>query len=206
MISAVRPLASRKRLRDSDVRGAVLRKVLNEHVRDQSTLVVEELGIEHGNYRVDIAVVNGFLHGYELKSQSDNLLRLPAQIAAYSRTFDRVTLIVDESHFDESLELVPNWWGVKIAEQGIRGAVNISTARSVKNNPSVCLLTMAHLLWRDEAIALLEREGVEKKALRSNRASLYRLLVDAMEPSHLRYAIRESLKCRENWRDPASPS
>lgn len=194
------------KMRDADVRQAVMRSVLNEHLVKKDTLVVEELGIEHGSYRVDIAVVNGFLHGYELKSQSDNLLRLPAQAAAYSRTFDRVTLVVDDSHYKASLNIIPNWWGVKVASKGTLGAIKIETARPIEANPNVCLFTMAHLLWKSEAIEILDALGVEKKALRQNRASLYELLVSHHEPTKLRQTIRVYLKNRKNWRDSVQPS
>jgi hypothetical protein len=33
-----------------------------------TTLVVDELGLEHGKCRADIAVINGHLIGYEIKS------------------------------------------------------------------------------------------------------------------------------------------
>jgi hypothetical protein len=194
------------KMRDIDVRQAVMRSVLSEHLVKKDTLVVEELGIEHGSYRVDIAVVNGFLHGYELKSQSDNLLRLPAQAAAYTRTFDRITLVVDDSHYKESLKIIPIWWGIKVASKGALGAIKIETARPLETNPSVCLFTMAHLLWKSEAVEILEALGVEKKALRQNRASLYELLVSHHEPTKLRQTIRSYLKNRKNWRDCAQPS
>lgn len=197
---------SSNKMRDSDVRQAVMRSVLSEHLVKKDTLVVEELGIEHGSFRVDIAVVNGFLHGYELKSQADNLLRLPAQSAAYSRTFDRVTLIVDDSHYKESLAIVPVWWGIKVVSKGSRGAIKIETLRSIEMNPNVCLFTMAHLLWRTEAIEILDALGIEKKALRQSRAFLYQLMVDLIEPTQLRQTIRDCLKRRENWRDRVQPS
>jgi hypothetical protein len=55
-------------VRDRDVREALHRKVLKEHHGDADTLVLDELGLRHGTCRVDIAVVNGYLHGYEIKS------------------------------------------------------------------------------------------------------------------------------------------
>jgi hypothetical protein len=64
-------------VRDRDVRQALHRKVLKEHHGDANTLVVDELGLRHGTCRVDIAVVNGFIHGYEIKSDADTLERLP---------------------------------------------------------------------------------------------------------------------------------
>ncbi len=64
-------------MRDRDVRQALRRKVLRDHIGDSSTLVLDELGLRHGTCRVDIAVVNSLLHGYEIKSDADNLARLP---------------------------------------------------------------------------------------------------------------------------------
>jgi len=36
-----------------------------------------------GASRIDRAVVNGSVHGYEIKSETDDLTRLPAQARAY---------------------------------------------------------------------------------------------------------------------------
>src|SRR5690242_17854466 len=67
------------KLRDRDVRKALKSKLLREHIADPRTLVLDELGLRHGACRVDIAVVNGSMHGYEIKSDSDTLERLPSQ-------------------------------------------------------------------------------------------------------------------------------
>ncbi|WP_283807951.1 DUF2130 domain-containing protein [Bradyrhizobium macuxiense] len=60
--------------RDRDVRQALHRKVLKERHGDADTLVLDELGLRHGTCRVDIAVVNGYLHDYEIKSDADTLV------------------------------------------------------------------------------------------------------------------------------------
>lgn len=190
------------KMRDRDVRTAVLKKVIADHVADPSTLVVEELGLEHGACRVDIAVVNGFLHGYELKSDADTLSRLPFQIDAYSKVLDRATLIAGERHIDAAIGLLPDWWGIKVATRGSRGAIHIETVRPVSNNPAASPVHIAQLLWRDEVIAILEGLGVEKKALRTNRAGLYSLLAVTVGLVELRQMVREHLKLREVWRRP----
>lgn len=95
-------------MRDRDVRQALHRKVLKEHHGDADTLVLDELGLRHGTCRVDIAVVNGYLHGYEIKSDSDTLERLPAQIATYGLVLDRATLVVGERHLEKAKPLIPH--------------------------------------------------------------------------------------------------
>ena len=60
-------------MRDVDVRRAVHNKILRHHHGQDDTLVLDELGLLGGDTRVDIAVVNGKIHGYELKSDRDTL-------------------------------------------------------------------------------------------------------------------------------------
>lgn len=54
-------------MRDQDVRAAVHQKLLKESHLDPDCLVIDEFSISLGASRADIAVVNGILHGYELK-------------------------------------------------------------------------------------------------------------------------------------------
>ncbi|VVE77433.1 sce7726 family protein [Pandoraea sputorum] len=191
--------------RDRDVRDAVKRKVLADHIADPSVLVIDELGLEHGTCRVDIAVVNGSIHGYELKSDSDNLNRLPMQIQVYSRALDKATLVVGEKHLEAAMDMLPEWWGVKASRVGPRGAVHIETARASQLNPDISVFHTAHLLWRNEVIQLLEGMDVPKKVLRSNRASLYGILAELFPADVLRGHIRDALKQRANWRHHAQP-
>ena len=93
----------------------VLRENLDrKHVADRNTLIVEELGLCRGTARVDIAVVNGQLSGYEIKSDRDTLSRLPAQMATYSRVFDTMTAVVAERHLGSTKAIIPDWWGVQV--------------------------------------------------------------------------------------------
>ncbi|HEM7891982.1 TPA: sce7726 family protein [Burkholderia cepacia] len=192
--------------RDRDVRTAVMKKVLAEPLSNPNVLVVEELGLEHGACRVDIAVINGVIHGYELKSDADTLHRLPLQIDAYSRALDKATLVVSERHFVEAANLLPPWWGIKVSHVGPRGAVHIETERAAAMNPDISPFHVAHLLWRDEALAILEALETDRKALRGSRQALYTLLTQRLSPSSLRAQVREALKRRTKWRHPSQPS
>jgi hypothetical protein len=81
-------------MNDRRVRTAILRRLSARFSKDPNTLILEEFGIGNGSARVDIAVVNGRIHGFELKSDNDTLDRLPHQVSAFSSVFDRVTLVV----------------------------------------------------------------------------------------------------------------
>lgn len=189
-------------MRDIDVRQALWRKVLADHIRDPRTRVVPELGVAYGEARVDIAVVNGRLHGFEIKSDSDTLARLPAQIEAYNRVFDRVTLVVGRKHIDSVMVFIPDWWGIKIATLGVRKAVHFTDLRPSSQNPGIDGASLAALLWRDEALAVLsarQMKGIKSKT----RPQLAAILAETLPLKELGQAVREAIKSREGWRSDA---
>ena len=69
-------------MRDIDVRTVLAAEVARRYKGDADTLIIHELGVCSGDARIDLAVVNGKLHGYEIKSDADTLKRLPAQAEA----------------------------------------------------------------------------------------------------------------------------
>lgn len=189
-------------MRDLDVRNALWRDLRKEHP-DPDTRLLDELGLEHGEVRVDVAVINGELHGYEIKSERDTLERLPHQLKAYSAALDRATVVVGRNHLDKVSALVPSWWGLSVAVMDADKQVRIEIIRPPETNPSPDALSIVRLLWRDEALALLERLG-EAKGLRSKpRLALYKKLVEVLALKELRFEVRSQLKSRERWRADA---
>jgi len=193
-------------MRDRDVRKALHSQVLREYRKQPDTLVLDELGLRHGLCRIDVAVVNGRLHGFEIKSDSDTLNRLSNQLDVYNRVLDRATLVVGVRHADKAAQQIPHWWGIKIAYSGARGAVSILTERSASSNPCVEALAVAELLWRPEVSILLSRIGAPKSILRKPRAWQYKCLVESISLDELRLLTREALKARVTWRGHRPPS
>jgi hypothetical protein len=189
-------------MRDLDIRKALGSDVLKRHERNMDTLVLHELGLRHGAARVDIAVVNGILHGYEIKSDADTLERLPKQIDVYNRVLDKATLVVGRRHADRAIQQIPFWWGVKIASQGPRGGISFREERPCKFNPSVDPIAVAELLWRSEVLETLRELRIQEKHLRKPRSDLYRDLASMLSIDELREKTRNCLKRRENWRYP----
>src|SRR6266511_802692 len=69
---------------DAAIRPALRERLLRRHATDADTVLIEELGLCRGKVRVDLALVNGSLHGFEIKSDRDSLRRLSAQVGLYS--------------------------------------------------------------------------------------------------------------------------
>lgn len=190
-------------MRDTDIRKALRSMV--EALHDPSeTLVLDELEVCQGMARIDLAVVNGLLHGYEIKSDADTLNRLPAQINAYSRVLERVTIVCGRKHLGGIRRMIPKWWGIILAEE-LGGSVRLKTIRREYRNPQIDLLSQAQLLWRDEALAALERRELAEGLRSKPRKALWLQLVTRV-PSAVSEIVRESLKARVGWRAVSLPA
>jgi hypothetical protein len=189
-------------MRDIDVRAALRTVVDSYFSHEPGTIRIEELGILNGSSRVDLAVINGSLHGYEIKSAADTLERLPSQVQAFSSVFDTVTLIVADRHAVEGATLIPSWWGIYQATEKPDGSVNLQLRRRPKRNREVHPVSLASLLWRDELIQVLASRGVTGVA-NKNREALHHVIAETIQIDDLRSTVRSVLKSRENWRPDA---
>lgn len=188
-------------MNDRDIRTVLKEELLRKYAGDKDTLVLDELGIRHGAARIDLVVVNHQLHGYEIKSDHDSLRRLPDQIRSYNKVMDRVTLVVGYKHAYDALQIVPEWWGVRLAEKKKQlDTVILSDARPSRNNPNIDINAVAELLWRNEALAILEEMDSASGMRSKRRSEIYRYLVDLSDPDSLRFKIRQQLKSRREWR------
>jgi hypothetical protein len=187
-------------MRDPDIRAAVKNNLLTPVFVGPSTLIVEELGLRHGAGRIDIAVINGEFHGYELKSDQDTLRRLPKQIVVYNSVFDRVTLIATRHHIAQATEMIPDWWGVIVAEDQVDGKINFKTIRSGSKNSSVSAHAIAKLLWRDEALQLLDKIGAINGMRSKSRGKIYGRIIELIDLPQLQDFVRNQLKSRKDWR------
>lgn len=187
---------------DRDIRSALHAKRFRRMKRDPHTLVIDELGLAHARSRIDVAVINGCIHGYEIKSDRDTLDRLSTQIAVYRRTLQKLTLVAAPKHIPNVMTHVPEWCGVIAVEQGRRGAIGFRAIRNAASNPDVEPVMMAHLLWRDEVMNLLIGIGYAPKELRRPKKHLYEMLCEAMTLREITASIRTLMARRTTWRDP----
>jgi hypothetical protein len=185
-------------MRDRDVRVATRQMLAALHDGDLNTRIVEEMGLWSGTVRIDVAVINGELSGYELKSDRDTLSRLPAQSALYSKIFDRLYLIVGSRHVSKAAALVPDWWGLTVATE-VGGNIQMYSERQGRENPEVDPFLVAQLLWRSECINILASAGLARGWRSKPAAALQRHLASSIPLCQLRNNVRAALKARVNW-------
>lgn len=186
---------------DPDIRELLYKSFLEipEFTSDPSTIVIDEMDVLFGTSRIDIAVINGKIHGFEIKSERDNLERLPSQIESYNKVFDTVTIVVCENHLSNVMEIIPKWWGVYCVLKQ-KKLLKLVKERNAIENSDTDLLSLTQLLWRNELIELLNLNGIKKGTKSKNRFALCNMVVENIEESTIRSYIREKLKSRSTWR------
>lgn len=187
--------------KDIEIRAALHDKKLSALRNAPDTIVIDELGLSHAKARIDVAVINGCVHGYEIKSSLDTLERLPAQIEFYSQCLEKLTLVCAPRHVDKALNAVPDWCGILEAKKGSRGGLSFTTVRKTAVNTEVNAFQLAHLLWRPEALALVSRVGVAEKISKMPRKELYEIIAAHLNIKQLTTAIRDFMQLRQTWRD-----
>lgn len=191
-------------MRDADVRSALHALLRVWHEDEPDTRVVDELDLCNGSARVDVAVMNGKLTCWEIKSPRDRLDRLPGQVDFYSRVSDEAWLVTDEAHLGAARPIVPEWWGLMMIGVAPDGSPELVVERDATTNPEIDPAALVRLLWRDEAVAVLAEHGVAVAA-RAPRRELWAALVDQLSADELRAAVRERLKARTGWRERPRP-
>jgi len=188
-------------MRDLDVRRALRRNVEYRHAGETDIRFVEELGICQGMARVDLAVVNGSVHGYEIKSERDTLTRLPSQALIYSQALEFVTIVAAHQHLVriEEGELIPGWWGVWSATQD-DGEVQLKTVREAQPNPSLAPSALVQFLWRDEVLEILTEHNLASGMAGKSRRDLWDRLAKSFTVDEIGHFVRDRLKQRyKGW-------
>jgi hypothetical protein len=184
-------------LNDNKVRMLLLKELNERYGNCTDTRIINELGLDFGASRVDVAVVNGIMHGYEIKSDLDNLLRLPRQISYYNRAFERMTIVVSRKYLSEVKELVPLWWGIKVISSDQKRLIVVRKGRKVTNQDPILIIK---LLWKKELEGLIDHLGLSKSLKKMRKNQLLALLNQEADFSVIRDYVYEVLKQRQNWR------
>lgn len=182
-------------MRDADIRSALHAGLLADQ-RAKGALVIDELGLWFGVCRVDIVVLTDSMHGYEIKSESDSLNRLPNQVFTYNRILEYVTLVVSPLHERKAIEIIPHWWGVVRAYNSEEAQIHFEGVREAQRNPNVEPLAFAAMLWREELQAALAERQLLRGYKRASRKELARRLSQQVDEPQLRSLVIQTIRHR----------
>lgn len=186
-------------MKDIQIRSRLKAYLEKIHASEPDALIIDELEVCGGQARADVVVVNGELNGFEIKSDKDTLMRFQNQVFYYEKVFERLTFVCGKSHLDQILELAPSWSGIVcVTRQG--NELMLQTIQKSGCNPSLCGISLAQFLWREELIFILEAcdalHGLKSKP----RIALQKRLAEVMPPNEIAENVRKILKQRRQWR------
>ncbi|MBF8264938.1 MAG: hypothetical protein HW384_802 [Dehalococcoidia bacterium] len=187
---------------------AALRNILykelgNYQKNGYNAEVFEEFGVRHGAARIDFALINGVMCGYEIKSDRDTLERLPEQMIEFNAVFDNLTLVVGKRHLYQAMHFIPEWWGVMVAKVDAHDQVFFQTIRESETNSGQVKISIARLLWRKEALRILEERDSADGVRHKPREFIYERLANVSDINTLKVQVSALLVSREGWRsDP----
>ena len=153
--------------------------------------ILHEVWMPLSHHRADVVEVNGTLSAFEIKSGSDDLSRLPSQLASFGKLFDHLSIVCDVRHTNQVLDLAPNWCGILEAEES---GASFHEVRSASLNPDLDSGLQLRLLWRDELLRAASSLGVDSRA--RTRAELRHELLTRLSAHEISSLVREALSAR----------
>lgn len=175
------------------------------HVKyDIDTKVIDEMGLCQGSHKIDIAVINGSLIGYEIKSEEDTLYRLPSQMEAYNKVFDYINIVVNENHLQAVKDKIPHFWGI-ICVKKFGQEFKLEHERDAEKNQASDPFFVSQLLWKDEALDVLRKEGIDKGMKSKSRLQIWKKIAESLPKERINQYVRQYIKNRSTWRTPDLP-
>ncbi|MBY5552627.1 sce7726 family protein [Rhizobium leguminosarum] len=176
---------------DAYIRAPLLKWLRSLHPDRLTAKMLEEFKMPRPSARIDVALVNGEMAGFEIKSDRDTLTRLASQVPAFSRFFDRVSLVTTQKHLAEAKTKIPNWWGIVVfCDDG-----RFKIARTSKRNRSVDVTAFLFALSKRELMSIARRAGITLPST-AKKDTVVDLLATSLLKSDIRSLAREAIKSR----------
>lgn len=180
---------------DRMIRDVMRTRLASAHV-GQDAVIVDELKVSRGSSRMDIAVINGRIEGYEIKSDRDTLDRLSKQASLFGLVADRMTLVVGEKHIQKATMIVPDWWSIMSPSLSDEGSLALRVVRRGRINQGRDKKALAEAMERDELVALLARHGIDKGRRSAGYGALVQYAVGELTRDKIADHLKQMLKIR----------
>lgn len=182
---------------DSDIRKVLYSEFLKEKKftkNPKETIIIDEFSSSYSSARIDISVLNGSLHGYEIKSERDTLERLPKQVEYYTKIFEYITVVTTEKYIKKVIEIIPEFFGIFLIENK-KGILKLKKIRNSKKNKNIDYFELAKLLWKEELKEILKENKI-KKVSSLTRIELTKKLVENIPCNIIKKNVLNKIKNR----------
>lgn len=160
-----------------------------KHFRKNATMLFE---FRVGKNKADCAIFNGHSICYEIKTEFDNLKRLPEQISEFSKIFDRVNVICASVHLPKVTEIIPTHVGIiELTEKGILKDVRKAEDIDIPIDPNLLIQS----LRREEYVYIAKK--ICRDEILINNMEIYKYCSEIMKECstvQLRNYFRDAIK------------
>ena len=125
---------------DTDIKLLML-EYISKMYFDKPHVIALEARYGHSSRRADILLITTSTHAFEIKSDIDNLTRLPDQMHDYRRTFDKVTVVTTARHRAKIKKIASPNDGIMIIKDNVVYEERIASINgniTKKNLISIC--------------------------------------------------------------------
>lgn len=124
-----------------------------------NAVVINEMVVANWSRRADIAVANGRLYGFEIKSHFDTLKRLPGQVESFQAHFDKV-VVVAASKFIKTLERdYPSEIGI-LEVYEVSGRAKLRQVRAGRISEVKDIFKLTSLITKSELERFVRQKGI----------------------------------------------
>lgn len=166
------------------------------HAGAPGALIIDELVLQRKDGRADVAVIDDFLHCYEIKSGSDKLDPLKRQVRVYGKVFDYLSVVTTKKHVAHATKAVPKSWGIFEWEETTTQGYDarITQLRAPTLNDKINLSALIQLLWRESALDLLRTHAADKGVSSRPKWFLWGRVKEVCTQQAIHAAVREQMK------------
>lgn len=137
--------------------------------------------------RADVlAIIEGQILGFEIKSDNDTYARLSRQIKDYEHFCDRCYVVAGESHIHIA-EHVPEYWGIIYVN-----SENVIVERDASPCPRVRINDQLDILWRNELLNIQLKEELPKLS-NWRRIDIYNRLIQTAGEDRIKLDLTAEL-------------
>lgn len=191
-----------EKLTDKEIRRELLSNL--ERRANAPLAALEEVHVCNSNAIADVVAVYKTMHCYEIKGETDSINRVVRQSHYYDQAFPLISLVTTTNHLRRAEEIVPQHWGIIVANVVRESAVKFRHVRGATRNatysPEIALLS----LWRSE---LIEFAGPNNGSLeKMNRQKIAALIAATAPTSVINEKVGRALASRRprsiSWGNP----
>ena len=149
-----------RQLLDENAIKCMLIDWLFEQGQLEDAVLINEMVVGGFSRRADIALANGKLMVFEIKSDFDTLRRLPGQLEAYQQRFDKVTIVTTPRFAKEVADSSCKTVEILEASVNASGQATLRTVRRGKTREIRTKALLASFLTKVDIVTMLKASGI----------------------------------------------